>query len=91
MGAPPVPAAFKLKLRAGFDGLFILCGGFDCASAEEALLDKRRDLIAFGWPLLANPDLVARLRPSAPLNAPKEATFCLPGAKGCTDHPALAD
>jgi hypothetical protein len=26
MGAPPVPADFKLKLRAGFDGLFILSG-----------------------------------------------------------------
>ena len=34
MGAPPVPADFKAKLRAAFDGLFILCGGFDKTSAE---------------------------------------------------------
>ena len=61
MGAPPVPADFKLALRDGFDGLFILSGGFDHASAEQALRDKRGDLIAFGRPFLANPDLVARI------------------------------
>jgi N-ethylmaleimide reductase len=89
MGAPPVPADFKLKLRAGFDGLFILSGGFDHASAEQALLDKRGDLVAFGRPFLANPDLVARMRKDAPQNAPDQATFYVPGAKGYTDYPAL--
>jgi N-ethylmaleimide reductase len=89
MGAPPVPADFKLKLRAGFDGLFILSGGFNHASAEQALLDKRGDLIAFGRPFLANPDLVARWHTDAPLNAPDMATFYVPGAKGYTDYPAL--
>jgi N-ethylmaleimide reductase len=90
MGTPPVPADFKLKLRAGFDGLFILSGGFDHASAEQALIEKRGDLIAFGRPFLANPDLVARMRKDAPLNAPDMATFYVPGAKGYTDYPALA-
>ncbi len=90
MGAPPVPADFKLKLRAGFNGLFILSGGFDRASAEQALLDKRGDLVAFGRPFLANPDLVARMRNDASLNAPDEATFYVPGARGYTDYPALA-
>lgn len=90
MGAPPVPADFKLKLRAGFDGFFILSGGFDHESAEQALLDKRGDLIAFGRPFLANPDLVARMRKDAPLNAPDEATFYVPGARGYTDYPVLA-
>jgi len=90
MGAPTVPADFKLKLRAGFDGLFILSGGFDHASAEQALLDKRGDLIAFGRPFLANPDLMARMRKDAPFNAPDMATFYVPGAKGYTDYPALA-
>jgi N-ethylmaleimide reductase len=89
MGAPPVPADFKLKLRAAFNGLFILCGGFGHASAEQALQDKRADLIAFGRPFLANPDLVARLRHDSPLNAPDMATFYVPGAKGYTDYPAL--
>jgi len=90
MGAPPVPADFKLKLRAAFDGVFILSGGFDHASAEKALIEKRGDLIAFGRPFLANPDLVARMRKDAALNAPDMATFYVPGAKGYTDYPALA-
>ena len=90
MGAPPVPADFKLKLRAAFDGLFILSGGFDHASAEKALLDQRGDLVAFGRPFLANPDLVARMHKNAPLNVPDAATFYVPGAKGYTDYPAMA-
>ncbi|MEB0060233.1 alkene reductase [Variovorax sp. LG9.2] len=89
MGAPPVPADFKLKLRAGFEGLFILSGGFDHASAEQALLEERGDLIAFGRPFLANPDLVARMRQHAPLNAPDMSTFYVPRAKGYTDYPTL--
>lgn len=95
LGAPPVPAEFELALHAGFDGLFILCGGFDHASAEQALIDKRGDLIAFGRPFLANPHLVARMRKDAPMNVPMNvpdmATFYTPGAKGYTDYPALAD
>jgi N-ethylmaleimide reductase len=90
MGAPPVPADFKRKLRDGFDGLFILSGGFDRARAEQALQAKDGDLVAFGRPFLANPDLVARLRKGAQLNAPDMATFYVPGAKGYTDYPALA-
>jgi N-ethylmaleimide reductase len=90
MGAPPVPAEFKLKLRAAFNGLFILSGGFDHASAELALKEQRGDLIAFGRPFLANPDLVARMRRDASQNAPDMATFYVPGAKGYTDYPALA-
>ena len=90
MGAPPLPADFKMQLRDAFDGLFILSGGFDHARAEQALVDQRGDLIAFGRPFLANPDLVARLRLDAPLNAPDAATFYVPGAKGYTDYPALA-
>jgi N-ethylmaleimide reductase len=89
MGAPPVPADFKLKLRAEFHGVFILSGGFNHASAEQALVEKRGDLIAFGRPFLANPDLVERLRTDSPMNVPDTATFYVPGAKGYTDYPFL--
>jgi N-ethylmaleimide reductase len=90
MGAPPVPAELKVKLRQAFSGAFILAGGFDAASAERALVEKRADLIAFGRPFLANPDLSERLQLNAKLNAPDQATFYLPGAKGYTDYPTLA-
>jgi N-ethylmaleimide reductase len=89
MGAPPVPAEFKIKLRNAFTGLFIAAGGFDRASAESALVEKRADLVAFGRPFLANPDLVERMRAGAPLNTPDMATFYTPGPKGYTDYPRL--
>jgi len=90
MGAPAVPAALKAALRSAFSGPFMLAGGFDGASAELALAAKQADLIAFGRPYLANPDLVARLQAGAALNAPDMSTFYTPGAKGYTDYPALA-
>jgi N-ethylmaleimide reductase len=88
MGAPPVPAELKLALRKVWPRTFILAGGFDRASAEEALRDGRADLIAFGRPFLANPDLVTRLERGLPLNAPDFGTFYTPGPKGYTDYPA---
>lgn len=90
MGAPAVPAAIKATLRAAFDGPFILAGGFDHRGAEQVLVDGQADLVAFGRPFLANPDLVARMKVDAPLNAPDMDTFYTPGAKGYTDYPALA-
>jgi N-ethylmaleimide reductase len=47
------------------------------------------DLIAFGKPFIANPDLVERLRQGAPLNEWDKATFYGGGAKGYTDYPTL--
>lgn len=90
MGAPPVPAEFKLALRKAFNGLFILAGGFDKDSAEAALKENRADLIAFARHFLANPDLVERFKKGAPLNAPDMATFYTPGPKGYVDYPQLA-
>lgn len=89
MGAPAVPAALKAALRAAFQGPYILAGGFDTASAEQALVDGQADLIAFGRPFISNPDLVARMQAGAPLTAPDFGSFYTPGAKGYTDYPAL--
>jgi N-ethylmaleimide reductase len=90
MGAPPVPAELKLALRQAWPRTFILAGGFDRPGAEAALREGRADLIAFGRPFLANPDLVARLQKELPLNPPDFATFYTPGPKGYTDYPATA-
>jgi N-ethylmaleimide reductase len=89
LGAPPVPAELKLRLRAAFHGVFILAGGFDQARAESALKERHADLIAFARPFIANPDLVKRMQTSAALNPLDMATFYTPGAKGYTDYPTL--
>jgi len=88
MGAPPVPAALKKGLRDTFKGPFILAGGFTRESAEAALAEGRADLVAFGRPFLANPDLVERLRRGVDLSAPDPKTFYTPGPAGYTDYPA---
>ena len=90
LGAPAVPAALKRRLREAFAGPFVLAGGFDAASAEAALASGQADMVAFGRPFLANPDLVARMKAGAALNAPDMATFYTADAKGYTDYPALA-
>jgi len=89
MGAPPVPATIKAKLRAAFNATFILAGGFDRDTAEAALKNKQADLIAFGRPFISNPDFVARMQANAPLAQPDDKTFYTPGANGYTDYPAL--
>ena len=83
-------AELKSRLRAAFQGLFILAGGFDRASAGRALEAGQADLIAFARPFLANPDLVERMRCDAALSAVDMATFYTPGPKGYTDYPVLA-
>lgn len=91
IGAPPVPAQLKADLRAAFHGPFILAGGFDKDSAQQALQGGRADLIAIGRAFLANPDLVERMRKDQPLNAPDPSTFYTPGAQGYTDYLAYSE
>ncbi len=90
MGAPAVPDAIKASLRAAFDGPFIAAGGFDHGSAERVLVDGKADLVAFGRPFLANPDLVTRMKADAPTNAVNFDKAYTPGADGYTDYPTLA-
>ncbi len=89
MGAPPVPKAVKDAVREAFRGPVILAGGFDRAAADAALAAGGGDLVAFGRPFLANPDLISRLRTGAALAAPDFSTAYTPGEKGYIDWPTL--
>ena len=68
----------------------IINTGFDKAKGNAVLAAGQADLVAFGVPYLANPDLVERFRRDAPLNKPDPTTFYGEGPKGYTDYPALA-
>ena len=84
-------AALKRAYRqAGGQGAWMVNNGYDGALAAKAL-EEGADLVAFGRPYIANPDLVRRLRDGAPLNTPDRATFYGGDAAGYTDYPALAD
>ncbi len=90
MGAPPVPAAIKASIRERFKGSYIAAGGFTLATAEKAIDSKQADLVAFGRPFLANPDLVARYAHGWPLASPDMSTAYSAGPKGYTDYPVYA-
>ena len=77
-------------LRKIFHGSYIVNGGFDVASAHAAIRNGEADLVAFGVPFLANPDLPERFKRGTALNAPDQATFYAGEAKGYIDYPALA-
>jgi N-ethylmaleimide reductase len=76
-------------LRRIFDGTYIVNGGFDLASANAAIARGEADLVAFGAPFLANPDLPERFRAGGALNAADQATFYTGEAKGYIDYPRL--
>jgi N-ethylmaleimide reductase len=83
-------AALKAAYRtAGGKGAWMVNNGYDKAMAEKAVASGYADLVAFGVPFLANPDLPARLKAGAALNAPDKATFYGGGAKGYTDYPTM--
>ncbi len=90
MGAPPVPESIKATVRRVFKRTLILSGGYDAVRAESDLEAGKCDLVAFGRPFLANPDLVARWKAGAALNTPDMSTFYTPGPKGYTDYPTLS-
>jgi len=77
------------SMREAYKGVLMLAGGYDGASAEKALSEGRADIIAFGRPFIANPDLPERLRTSAPLNAADPASFFGGNEVGYTDYPPM--
>lgn len=88
--APVMPVAFKEAYRQAFKGTLIYAGKYTKARAEEALEKGWADLIAFGRPFIANPDLPFRLAHDITLNEPDRDTFFGGNAKGYTDYPAAA-
>lgn len=85
--APEMPAAFKEALRLVYGGTLIYAGKYTLERAEEALRKNWADLIGFGRPFIANPDLPERLRNGWALNVPDASRFFGGGAAGYTDYP----
>lgn len=77
-------------LREAFRGTLIANIGYDRDSADAVIARGDADLVAFGVPFLANPDLPARLKNRWPLNAPDFGSFYTEGPKGYTDYPTYA-
>ncbi len=74
-------------LRVRFSGTYIANNGYDLVRAQAAVRRGTADLIAFGIPFIANPDLVRRYRENLPLNAADQSTFYGGTEVGYTDYP----
>jgi len=88
-GDTELPRVDMGRLRRAFGGTYIANGGYDGERAKSALLAGDADLIAFGVPFIANPDLPLRLALGAELNDPDPETFYGGDARGYTDYRAL--
>ena len=88
-GGPRDVAPFDYeKLRRSFSNTYIANNGYDQALATRRIAEGKADLVAFGRPFIANPDLVGRFRHGTPLAALNPATLYGGGAEGYTDYPA---
>lgn len=86
MGAPPVPAAIKQKIRTSFKQCLILCGGYNFQSANADLAAEKADLIAMGRPFIANPKLLTTLKSGAEQQVADVETFYTADEKGYTTY-----
>lgn len=77
-------------LRARFPGPWMVNNGYRRTDGMAAVASGHADLVAFGRPVIANPDLVRRLREDMQLNEPRVDKFYGGGAEGYTDYPTLA-
>ena len=84
---PPIPGDLLRRFRELYDGLVIVTGGQDRDSAQRLLDAGLADVIGFGRPFIANPDLVRRLRDGLPLAQPRADLIYAQGPEGYIDYP----
>ena len=87
MGSPEVKPAIKQMIREKFTRTLILSGGYDVNRAKHDIAENKGDLVAFGRPFIANPDLVEKLQQGDELLQPDGNTFYTADEKGYTDYP----
>ena len=90
MAAPSGTERVTPVLRDAFNGALIVNGGYDLDAGNATIARGDADLVAYGVPFLANPDLPDRFRRHAGLNTPDQATFYSGEDKGYVDYPVLS-
>jgi N-ethylmaleimide reductase len=73
--------------REHYKRTLIVGGGYTPASAAAVIEAGDADMVAFGRPFIANPDLVNRIREGHSLASATRATFYTEGPVGYTDYP----
>ena len=73
--------------RDMYSGIYMANNGYDQTRAQASIKNGDSDVVAFGVPFLANPDLVERFKNSLPLNKPDQVTFYGGDETGYLDYP----
>jgi N-ethylmaleimide reductase len=87
-GDPAITVTIE-DARHWFAGTLMVNGGFDRDRASSLISSGLADLVSFGVPFIANPDLVDRFQRGAALNEPDTTTFYGGDERGYTDYPTL--
>lgn len=86
-GSRDLPERVDLDaLHKRFKGSYMGNNGYDLELAVERRAAGLVDLVAFGRPFIANPDLVERFKQSKPLAESTRDDYYGGGAKGYTDR-----
>lgn len=86
--APELPETFRNDVRSNFSGKILYAGKYNVERGVRVVKAGWGDLIAFGRPFIANPDLPERIAHGWPLNAVDPATMYGGTDKGYTDYPS---
>lgn len=78
-------------IRTVYKGTYIANGAYTSEEARTRISEGRCDLVTFGRPFIANPDLPERFRENAPLNDWDDSTFYGGDEHGYTDYPTLEE
>ncbi|ELB2798365.1 alkene reductase [Vibrio alginolyticus] len=85
--APDTPVSFKRALREAYQGILIYAGRYNAEKAEHAINEGLADMIGFGRPFVANPDLPERLLHGYPIEEHDPNTLFGGAEKGLIDYP----
>lgn len=77
------------RYRTVYHGTLITNNGYDRRSGNGVIERREADMVAYGRPFIANPDLPERFRTGAALADGDPATFYQGGARGYVDYPPL--
>lgn len=88
--APDLPEAFRRDVRNTFSGRILYAGRYTAERGVRLIAAGLADLIGFGRPFIANPDLPERIANGWPLSAVDPTTIYGGNAAGYTDYPAYA-
>ena len=78
-----------IRYRKIYNGTLMINKGFTAETGNRIIEDGIADLVAYGVPFIANPDLVFRMQTNTELALSDKTKYYTTGPEGYTDYPKL--